>query len=88
MTPQPVLELDKGISAFEALTANEAMYTVRLADGRDKVIMDASVFAQMQDDGYLNEALASVRQGLEEIERGEGLDAWDVSRELRARYGL
>lgn len=86
MTPFPVKEIESK-ELYETYSQNNGPFCVQEQGRPDLVVMSTSDFAEM-DESLSEDDVASIRLGLEQIQRGEGIDAREALAQVRAKYGL
>lgn len=88
MVPQPVIEVDSGMSLSDIMNGTNGACTARLQNGREFVIMASSIYEQMHDARYLNTALCSVRKSVEDFEQGRFVSGNQSVAQLREKFGM
>ena len=79
---------DNPATTLQQLKSNHRPITLTV-DGKPEIVLqEATAYQRLLDIAALADASEGIRQGLEELSRGEGRPARDFFDELRARYAL
>lgn len=86
MTPFPVKQIESE-ELYEAYSQSGGPFCVQKPGRPDLVVMSASEYSQTGE-SLSDDDVASIRLGLEQLDRGEGIDAREALAQVRTKYGL